>query len=175
MDIEAELLKKDNKSFELKAWLGKRLADSSVEDLQELSNELENTLLLIKSTDSSQYLPKPFNPTQYKISFPFFEPIGEAYLTLVDREHVVAKINEAIMENRQFGKLRPIITTSRGMGKTFLMKMIALQRVPCGLESRVIKEAGSFGRILSFDFAKYLDEGSMEKIGSFFPRLMIFY
>ena len=188
MDIEAELRKKENKSLEMKALLGKRLADwsayelqkyTSVEALQDQSNELENTLLLIKSmklTVPNQYVPKPFNPTEYKISFPFFEPNGEAYLTLVDREQVLSKINDAIMDNKQFGKYRPIIiSTSRGMGKTFLMKMIALQRVPSGLESQEIKEAGSYGRILSFDFAKYLDERSIEKIGSFFPRLMIFY
>ena len=66
MDIQ-ELRKRENKSLELKAVLGKRLADwsayelqkyTSAEHLQELSHELENTLLLIKSlksTDSSQY------------------------------------------------------------------------------------------------------------------------
>ena len=173
MDIEAELRKKENKSLELKALLGKRLADSSVEDLQDLSNELENTLLLIKSL---KFTAQSFNPKEYKISFPFFESNGEAYLTLVDREHVVSKINDVIMDHKQFGKFRPIIiSTSRGMGKTFLMKMIALQRVPYGLESQAIKEAGSFGRILSFDFVKYLDERSIDKIDSFFPRLMIFY
>ena len=184
MDIEAELRKKENKSLELKALLGKRLADSSAEDLQELSNELENTLLLIKSLKSTEpfkYLPKPFNPTEYKISFPFFEPNGEAFLSLLDRDKIVRRINRIAMPgpaDTQFRtpKYQPIIiSTSRGMGKTFLMKMIALQKVPPGLECPLIIDALKYGRIISFDFTKLSGDRDVQAMQRFFPKIMIYF
>jgi hypothetical protein len=73
----------------------------------------------------------------------------------VDRDEILEQINSiANMKSPQ--KYRPIvISTSRGMGKTFLLKMIGLQRVPASLKCQRIQDAVNYGRIISFDW-KYI-------------------
>ncbi len=54
-------------------------------------------------------------------------------------------------------KYKPvIISTSRGMGKTFLLKKVGMQQVKEQLKLALIGNAIACGRILSFDFAKPL-------------------
>ena len=129
-------------------------------------------------------LPEPLYPVliqqiiNYEIIFPFFEPNGESYLNLLGRDSVVEAINEIILpypENRRKMKRQKywpvIISTSRGMGKTFLLKMIGLQKVKPELENILIKEAGFCGRIFSFDFAKkFWSYSIFRRYHDFFPR-----
>ena len=61
------------------------------------------------------------------------------------------------------------------MGKTFLLKMIALQKVPPGLECKLFKEAGKYGRILSFNFKNFPGELSADSSRLFFPTLMVWF
>ena len=62
------------------------------------------------------------------------------------------------------------------MGKTFMLKMIGLQKVKPELKNKRIEDAGSCGRILSFDFAKNQKAiQSLEDIEYFFTRLMIYF
>ena len=122
----------------------------------------------------------PFDPKSYQVSFPFFVPNGESHLNLLERDNVVAEINEVVLPNRKTRsnkneKYWPIIiSTSRGMGKTFLLKMVGMQKVKKELKNVIIEEALSCGRILSFDFVKN-DLKSEEDVLSFFPRLMIYF
>ena len=117
----------------------------------------------------------PFDPTAYQISFPFSESNGETYLPLLGRDKLVKKIND--IASFSHPKYQPIIiSTSRGMGKTFLLKMIGLQKMKPELQNPIFKEAGLCGRILSFDFArnptKFKETSDIEL---FLKRLMIFY
>ena len=68
-----------------------------------------------------------------------------------------------------------MISTSRGMGKTFLLKKLALQKVPDGLQCPLIQEAGSCGRILSFDFSKLTGDRTAKAMQRFFTKLMVWY
>jgi hypothetical protein len=69
-----------------------------------------------------------------------------------------------------------VISTSRGMGKTFLLKKLALQHVGPHLKSPLIADAFKLGRVLSFDFVKQPNAIQKEDdVYTFFPRLMIFY
>lgn len=124
-----------------------------------------------------------FEPEEYKISFPFFEMNGESFLTLVGRDEVVQKINSIV--NNYYSndpqsvpqKYHPIVvSTSRGMGKTFLLKMIGMQKVKKELQNIHIRRAGSCGRIISFDFASCpFPIQSIDDIKSLLNRLMIFH
>jgi hypothetical protein len=123
-----------------------------------------------------------FDPNSYQISYPFFEPNGESFLTLLGRDDVVNDINNVVLpdpNNRRVKsqKYMPIIiSTSRGMGKTFLLKMIGMQKLKAELKNVMIVEAGSCGRILSFDFAK--DSTAIQSVAdtkTFLTRLMIYY
>ena len=124
----------------------------------------------------------PYDSNRYRLSFPFFEQNGESFLNLLGRDEVVKKINLITLpnpNNRQVTRQKywPIvISTSRGMGKTFLLKMIGMQKLKPDLQNELIKEAGSCGRILSFDFAK--DATAILSVAdtkSFFPRLMVYF
>lgn len=115
--------------------------------------------------------------------FPYFESVNDGYLSyfkkqaLVGRDDVVKQIN-AIIGDRGRDKYQPIIiSTSRGMGKTFLMKCVGSQNVKEDLECDLIKEAYLYGRVLSFDFAKAAETAisTQEDIKTFFTRLMIFF
>ena len=127
------------------------------------------------SLRQDQSASKTFSPTEYKIEFPFFRSNGEEYLSLLDRDDIVNEINEVASRKNTIKYTPIVISTSRGMGKTFLMKMIALQKVPHGLECQLIHDAGRYGRILSFDFTKTSYERTPEAIRRFFPKLMVFY
>jgi hypothetical protein len=75
----------------------------------------------------------------------------EKGLPLLARDEILKVINT--QSARQQQKYMPfIISTSRGMGKTFLLKKIGAQDVPKGLENKRIQEALKRGRIISFDF-----------------------
>jgi hypothetical protein len=125
----------------------------------------------------------PFDASTYQLSFPLLEAKnGEMYLTLLGRDDVVKTINNVIMYVTsnvaiQTPKYSPIIiSTSRGMGKTFLLKMIGMQKVKEDLKCLKIEQAGSCGRILSFDFIKHeYDIQNAKDAASFFTRLMIHY
>jgi hypothetical protein len=71
-------------------------------------------------------------PAEPEVKFPFFEPNGESFLTLLGRDKLLEKINEFILPDPMNRWSRPqkywpiIISTSRGMGKTFFLKMIGM-------------------------------------------------
>jgi len=148
---------------------------------EEYQLRYEKLFLLESNIKKRRLIPSlpSFDPSKYSVKFPFFEPNGEAFLTLLGRANVITKINDII--DRHCGplatsqKLFPIvICTSRGMGKTFLLKMIGLQRVP--QQSPLVLEASRVGRIISFDFvSQCVAVQSVPDILSFFTRLLIFF
>ena len=100
------------------------------------------------------------------VSFPFFIPNGERDFHLFERDPLVTEINRCVSQ-----KLAPIIiTTSRGMGKTFFLKMFGLQKLQ--LKSPLIQEALSLARVVSFDFSADIFS---DDIYTFVQRLMIFF
>ena len=123
-----------------------------------------------------------YYPTSYDVQFPFFESNGDSYLPLLGRDDVVCSINNITLPdpNNRLSRRQKywpiIISTSRGMGKTFLLKMIGMQKVKEELQNVLIQEALSCGRIISFDFAKNATAiQSLDDVKSFFPRLMIYF
>ena len=69
-----------------------------------------------------------------------------------------------------------IISTSRGMGKTFFLKKFGMQKIKDDLKTSIIENGLSSGRILSFDFSKSANIFQNEQdIFCFFPRLMVFF
>ena len=94
---------------------------------------------------------------------------------VVERDDIIHRINSHYESRSSHAKYRPIIiSTSKGMGKTFLLKKIGLQQVneKCSL----IEDAKNYGRILSFDFLR-IDHGIKDEkdIKVFFKKLMIYY
>ena len=120
----------------------------------------------------------PFQPSNYSLEFPFFETKdSDNHLDILGRDDVIKKIN-SIMDNRtNKDKYLPVvISTSRGMGKTFLLKKFGMQHIKDHLKTDIIGQAVASGRILSFDFNKHPNAIQNEKdIFSFFTRLMIFF
>ncbi|KAJ3338798.1 hypothetical protein HDU83_007910 [Entophlyctis luteolus] len=119
-----------------------------------------------------------FDPTSYRLEFPFFvSPDSDEHLTLLGRDEVVRRINQVIDNRSEWAKYMPlIISTSRGMGKTFLLKMIGSQRLQQELKNPTFVEAASFGRVLSFDFGKNPTAVTGVAEASSFPkRLMVYY
>ena len=116
-----------------------------------------------KRFDTDRIIPTlpSFNPSNYEVSFPLLAAKnGEMFLTLLGRDDVVKKINDLVLYVPSYPtvntpKYSPIIiSTSRGMGKTFLLKMIGMQKVKQELENEKIKLARDCGRVLSFDFSE---------------------
>jgi len=116
--------------------------------------------------------------------FPFFESVSDGYMkyfdsnALLGRDKIIQEIND-IIGRRQLDKYQPIIiSTSRGMGKTFLMKCVGNQKVKEQLKCGLIGDALKYGRILSFDFASAAAETAIpiqKDIRTFFTRLMIYF
>ncbi|KAJ3193723.1 hypothetical protein HDU82_002721, partial [Entophlyctis luteolus] len=103
------------------------------------------TALVIKSRRDMEVLVHPFDPTSYRPEFPFFiSPDSNEHLTLLGRDEVVRRINQAIDNRSGWPKYMPfIISTSRGMGKTFLLKAIGSQRLKQELKSPFFVEAAT--------------------------------
>jgi hypothetical protein len=119
----------------------------------------------------------PFEPSKYKVEFPFFEEKEcDNEIQILGRDDVILKI-KSLIDGRYMDKYKPIvISTSRGMGKTFLLKKFGTQKVKNHLKTDIVERAIATGRILSFDFSR--QAGAIKDIGdirSFFPRLMIYY
>ena len=115
----------------------------------------------------------PFVPPQTpQVVFPFFAPNGESYLNLLGRDDVVKRINDITDREQPRQKYWPIIiSTSRGMGKTFLLKMIGMQKVKEELKNPLIQDAIACGRVLSFYFSKGVyDIENVKGVVRFFPR-----
>ena len=96
----------------------------------------------------------PFDPAKYKgVKFLFMEAEnGESYLNTLGRDDIINNINTNI-HDLSTQKYRPIIiSTSRGMGKTFLLKVIGMQKLKPELKSRLIENAISCGRVISYNF-----------------------
>ena len=133
--------------------------------------------------DIPNFDPKRHYSSEFEL-FPFFESVNDGYLSyfkkqaLVGRDNVVKQIN-ATINDRGKDKYQPIVlSTSRGMGKTFLMKCVGSQNVKEGFECDLIRDALTYGRVLSFDFAGAAAEtaiSSQEDIKTFFTRLMVFF
>jgi len=110
--------------------------------------EREAVLLqLSQSTHQTPDLPL-FDSSTYRVSFPLLEAMnGEMYLTLLGRDDVVREINQITLYvpsnvTASTPKFSPIIiSTSRGMGKTFLLKMLGMQKVEKTLKNVKIESA----------------------------------
>ena len=140
----------------------KRLLELKLDELIRLKEKLVNA--------------KTFNPVEYKITFPFFQGDEEKYLSLQDREDVIREINTWSGYQHGFGERIPVfIIGNRGMGKTFLLKMFGLQKVPAVVVNEHTMNAGKYGRILSFDFKAAEFDRTTEGMRNFFPHLMIFF
>ena len=118
----------------------------------------------------------PFQPSKYSLEFPFFETKdSDNYIDILGRDNVITKINTIMDDRLNKDKYWPvIISTSRGMGKTFLLKKFGMQKIKDNLKTDIIGNAIATGRILSFDFTS----GSIKNeddVYSFFPRLMVFF
>ena len=123
-------------------------------------------------------------PAEPKVKFPFFDPNGESFLTLLGRDNLLKEINRLILPVSNSRWSRPqkympiIISTSRGMGKSFFLKMIGMQKVKAEFKNAWIEDAVQCGRILSFDFVKGEGEGaikSADDIPTFFASLMVYF
>ncbi|KAJ3336728.1 hypothetical protein HDU83_009233, partial [Entophlyctis luteolus] len=135
------------------------------------------TALVIKSRRDMEVF-RPFDPTSYRLAFPFFvSPDCDEHLTLLGRDEVVRRINQVIDNRSGWPKYMPfIISTSRGMGKTFLLKTIGSQRLKQELKSPFFVEAAALGRVLSFDFGRIPSAVTGVSEASSFPkRLMVYY
>jgi hypothetical protein len=119
-----------------------------------------------------------FEPSSYLLEFPFFETKdSDNHIDILGRDDVIKTINH-IMHNRlNKDKYWPvIISTSRGMGKTFLLKKFGMQQIKDNLKSSIILDAIASGRVLSFDFTRHPNAIQNENdVYSFFPRLMVFF
>lgn len=106
--------------------------------LQGAQRTYDNTLAINNRNSSKTYVKGPkFDPivnysSQLEL-FPFFECVNDVYLTyfgdrtLIGRVTIVETIN-SIVRDRKKDKYQPIIiSTSRGMGKTFLIKCVGSQ------------------------------------------------
>ena len=130
-------------------------------------------------SEYTEFVFKAFDRKSFKLLFPFFLANGDSYLTLLNRDAVLTEIKNIFPDNRSTGlqKYQPIIiSTSKGMGKTFLLKMIGSQKIGREeLRSKRISDAISLGRIISFDFLRFDCIKSLEDAFLFPTRLMIYY
>jgi len=119
-----------------------------------------------------------FQPSKYSLEFPFFETKDiDNHIDILGRDDLIKKVN-SIMHNRlNKDKYWPvIISTSRGMGKTFFLKKYGMQQIKDHLKTDIVGHAITTGRILSFDFVKHPNAIQNENdVYSFFPRLMVFF
>jgi hypothetical protein len=119
-----------------------------------------------------------FQPSNYSLEFPFFEKKdSDNHIDILGRDDAIKNIN-SIMHNRlNKDKYWPvIISTSRGLGKTFLLKKFGMQQIKDTLKTLIIGNAITSGRILSFDFIKHPNAiQNDDDVYSFFPRLMVFF
>ena len=118
----------------------------------------------------------PFQPSKYSLEFPFFETKdSDNYIDILGRDDVIKKINSIVDDRLNKDKYWPvIISTSRGMGKTFFLKKFGMQKIKDNLKTDIIGHAIATGRILSFDFTSGNIKNE-EDVYSFFPRLMVFF
>ncbi|KAJ3333675.1 hypothetical protein HDU76_005149 [Blyttiomyces sp. JEL0837] len=75
---------------------------------------------------------RPFLPSDYKlIELPFIIGSDNTYIDLLGRDDTVTQINSIITERVQLKqKFSPIIINARpGMGKTYLLSMMGLQKL----------------------------------------------
>ena len=119
-----------------------------------------------------------FQPSNYSLEFPFFETKdSDNHIDILGRDNVITDINSILHNRLNKEKYWPIIiSTSRGMGKTFLLKKFGMQQIKDNLKTDIIGHAITTGRILSFDFMKNPNAIQNENdVYSFFPRLMVFF
>lgn len=91
----------------------------------------------------------PFDPSTYKVDLAFFGAHEDTHLSMLERDEIVAKINEIVDREFNNQKYMPIVlSTSRGMGKTFLLKKFGLQQVKEELKCVGVEEAIAGGCLL---------------------------
>jgi hypothetical protein len=113
-----------------------------------------------------------FQPSNYSLEFPFFETKErDYYIDILGRDNVIIKINSILHNRLNMDKYRSfIICTSRGMGKTFLLKKFGMQHIKENLKLPIIEDAIATGRILSFDFSRESNAiRTDDDVYSFFP------
>ena len=77
-----------------------------------------------------------FDPSRYSLEFPFFElKDSDNHIDILGRDDVIENINTIIGTRLILEKYKPIIiSTSRGMGKTFLLKKFGMQQIKDNLK-----------------------------------------
>ena len=119
-----------------------------------------------------------FDPARFStnLSMLNYTPV-DSQIELLERDSVVSEINKRFKDRVQSPKYTPIIiATSRGMGKTFLLKKLALQELKQDLKLDLFDEASRFGRIISFNFSsEVVTFSNDEYLDHFFTHLLIFY
>ncbi|KAI9314000.1 hypothetical protein BDR26DRAFT_887438 [Obelidium mucronatum] len=137
---------------------------------------------IVKRLEAEYFTFPAFNPETFDLSmkhaFPFFEdnPTDE-HIPLLGRKEILSTVNEIFTSRLTLQKYRPIIlSTSRGMGKTFFLKKFGMQQVNFDESLPAVKEALVCGRVLSFDFGMMPGAIiSVDDVYSFFTRLMIYF
>ncbi|MEN9647657.1 MAG: hypothetical protein RLY57_461, partial [Candidatus Parcubacteria bacterium] len=154
-------------------------------------NEILNILLRNQQQQAgnlSVETPKNFDPNSYELDFPFFQANGVTYLSVIARKGQFDKINAIVTGRTSEPKYQPIVVSgSRGIGKTFMLKKIGMQDHPHKLDA--LENSKKCGRVVSFDcstmtFAKKayeanamdMDQKDMfPSLEQFFPCLLIFF
>ena len=85
------------------------------EEKAQLRKQLIRTFMDIKAPN--------FDKTRYEVTFHFLKDVDVSLLSLLGRDEVVETINRIAKPSSQAQKYMPVvISTSKGMGKTFLLK-----------------------------------------------------
>ncbi len=114
-----------------------------------------------------------FDASSYCLKFPFFQQNGETYLPVIGRNKEFAEIIKHVDSLFIDQKYSPIILTgSRGIGKTFLLKKVGMQDDPL-LANEKLSRSKACGRVLSFDC--FNDHEIPLELRHFFPYLMIYF
>jgi hypothetical protein len=117
-----------------------------------------------------------FNPAGYEVSFPFFQNDGKLFLPLLERDDVLREVNRTANNIVPQQKFRPtMIISTKGMGKTFFMRMLGSQKVPDHLKCEAIEEAIKCGRVISFDFSQEFEFVTDADISLFLIKLLIYH
>ena len=108
------------------------------------------------------------------VSFHFLPTNGETFLPIIARDDLLQDI-KSFLDRLPRPKFSPlVISTTRGLGKSFFLKKLAMQDMKDHLRSNLIGDAKKYGRIISFDFSSQLNAvTSTDDCERFFTLLMI--
>jgi hypothetical protein len=92
-----------------------------------------------------------FDKLEYQLKFALLRSGDQSSMTIYDRDHILRFVRDSA-SNPPNDEFCPVmISASRGMGKSFILKMIASQCLEDEFKSERIEAARSCGRIIAFD------------------------